>query len=93
MYKNIFKTEVGVEALNQAGKVHSTASLNAAVAVYDALFDELNSLFGKGEKSDRERIYQILRYRSQIVRLVCLPVEDAKLDAAIERAREYLDSR
>ncbi len=93
MYKNVFKTEVGAEALGQAGKVHSAPSLSAAVAVYDALFDELNNLFGQGETLDKERIYRILRFRSQIVRLVCLPVEDAKLDAAVERAREYLDSK
>lgn len=93
MYKNVFKTEVGAEALSQAGKVHSASSLNAAVAVYDDLFDELNNLFGQGETLDKERIYRILRFRSQIVRLVCLPVDDSKLTEAVNKAREYLDSR
>lgn len=93
MYKNIFKTEVGEEALDQAKSVHSAAGLEAAVEIYDALFDELNRLFERGKILDKEKIYQVLRFRSRIVRLVCLPVEDTKLLAVVNEAKEYLDRK
>jgi hypothetical protein len=93
MFKNIFKSEVGEEAINQAKKAHAQACLDMAVKTYDLLFEELNREFERGESMDKGRIYQILKLRSQIVRLVCLPVDDAKLLAVVDEARKYLESK